>query len=467
MARKANNDNIRKYRKPINLNIGLIIFGTIFVYIIICIVMYFNSKHIVGYQVKTGSLSADNVFEAIALREESVVPVDYSGYVNFYAREGQKVAVGNLVYTVDESGRLSDYIDSGDYGENSMTDADLSAVKSDIVNFASTFQDTQFNSVYDFKYSLQTTVLKLANNSIMQGISDLNNSGNGELVNFCYAANPGIVVYSVDGFENTTADQITAESFNRENYTKTQLANNDLVETGNPVYKQCTSEDWSIVIQVNEEKANELEEAEYVNVKFLKNQDTVTGKVTIYRQSEDAIFCELSFTNSMITFCTDRFLEIELSLEDETGLKLPNSSIVNKEFFLVPDKFIDEAGNNGCQIMRQTYLEDGSSSVEYLDVDVYNLDKDTSEYYLDDSVLRIGDVLLMADSTETYTISKRGSLIGVYNINKGYADFKQIHILYQNDEYAIVESNTNYGLNVYDYIVLDATTVNENDFIYD
>ena len=62
-------------------------------------------------------------------------------------------------------------------------------------------------------------------------------------------------------------------------------------------------------------------------------------------------------------------------------------------------------------------------------------------------------------------LSKRGTLIGVYNINKGYADFKQINILYQNDEYAVVKSNTRYGLSVYDYIVLDASTVEEDEII--
>ena len=72
----------------------------------------------------------------------------------------------------------------------------------------------------------------------------------------------------------------------------------------------------------------------------------------------------------------------------------------------------------------------------------------------------------MPESTEKYALSKRGSLIGVYNINKGYADFKQINILYNNDEYSIVESNTAYGLNVYDYIVLDATTVSEDELIH-
>ena len=73
----------------------------------------------------------------------------------------------------------------------------------------------------------------------------------------------------------------------------------------------------------------------------------------------------------------------------------------------------------------------------------------------------------MPDSTEKYRVSRRGTLIGVYNINKGYADFKQINILYQNEEYAIVRSNTQYGLAVYDYIALDARMVAENELIYE
>ena len=85
---------------------------------------------------------------------------------------------------------------------------------------------------------------------------------------------------------------------------------------------------------------------------------------------------------------------------------------------------------------------------------------------MDDSVLRIGDKLIKTNSTETFTVSKAGTLVGVYNINKGYADFKQIQILNQNEEYSIIKSNTNYGLIAYDYIVLDAESVNEDEFIY-
>ena len=84
---------------------------------------------------------------------------------------------------------------------------------------------------------------------------------------------------------------------------------------------------------------------------------------------------------------------------------------------------------------------------------------------MDTSVLKTGDILYKTDSQETYTVSKRATLIGVYNVNKGYADFKQINILYQNDEYAIVKANTTYGLNVYDYIVLDGAAVSDDQII--
>ena len=65
--------------------------------------------------------------------------------------------------------------------------------------------------------------------------------------------------------------------------------------------------------------------------------------------------------------------------------------------------------------------------------------------------MNAGDNLIKQDSQDRFTVSRRATLIGVYNMNKGYADFRQINILYQNEEYAIVQSNTKYGLNVYDW----------------
>lgn len=458
------NNKIVKYRKPLNINIGMIIFAAIFVYIIICIFGYFTAKHIVPYEVTVGSLSTNNIYQGIAVRNEEIITAQQAGYINYYAREGERVGTGNLVYTLDESGRLSDYLNTENAGENTLSTEDLSELKSEILGFVSGFDSEHFSSVYDFKYNVKGTVLKLANANILENVDKINSSGISELISFCRAPDTGIVVYSVDGYEDLTLEQFTSDLYDTKEYEKTQLISNELIAAGEPVYKLSKDEDWSIVIQVDEEKADELEELEYVKVKFLKNQDMSWGQVSRYTNPDGDTFVELTFTNSMITFCTDRFIDIELITEEEKGLKVPNSAIVEKEFFIVPKEYVTQGGKSGNYgVIREAYTEDGTATTEFIETTIYN--ETETEYYLDDSQLRIGDYIIKPESTQKEVISKRGTLIGVYNVNKGYADFKQINILYQNDEYSIIKSNTQYGLSVYDYIALDASSVEENEII--
>ncbi|GFI47254.1 hypothetical protein IMSAGC019_02578 [Lachnospiraceae bacterium] len=459
------NNKVVKYRKPLNINIGMVIFAVILIYTIICVFMYFTQKHIEGHQVKMGSLSSNNIYRGIALRDEQIVTATQAGYVNYYAREGERVGVGNLVYTLDQSGRLADYMASENAGA-ALSSSDLSELKSEILGFANNFDPHYFSTVYDFKYNVKGTVLKLANAGILENVDRINSAGLSELVSFCQAPATGILIYSVDGYEELTLEQFTSQLFDQKTYEKTQLISNELVEAGQPVYKISTNEDWSIVIQTDHEKAAKLTEAEFVLVKFLKNQDTSWGEVSTFTNVEGDIFVKLTFTNSMVNFCTDRFIDIELILEEEKGLKIPNSSIVEKEFFIVPKEYVTLGGNSDKYgVMLETYTEEGTAVTDFVETTIYG--ETETEYYLDDMVLRIGSDIIKPESTEKYAISKRGSLTGVYNINKGYADFKQINILYQNEEYSIVKSNTQYGLNVYDYIVLDATTVNDDEFIYE
>ena len=457
---------IAKYRRPLNLNIGMLIFAAIFVYVIVCVFTYFRTEHIVGYSVKEGSLSSNSIFRGIALRTEEIITGSDAGYINYFAREGERVAYGNLVYTVDETGRLSDYIKTSESGENSLSDADLSELKTEIVSFTNRFDRTEFSDVYNFKYSVEGTVLKLSNYNILENANALNNASGTAFINYRNAPKSGIVIYSIDGYEELTLEDMTKDLFDQKNYEKVHLVNNELVASGEPVYKLSTNEDWSIVIQVDDELAEELLEKEYVEVKFLKNQYTSWGEVAAYTNEDGDTFVSLTFTNSMITFCTDRFIDIELLLEDEKGLKIPNSAIVQKEFFIVPREYVTKGGNSGNDgVLLETYDENGNIVIEFVPTTIY--DATDTEYYLDDSVLRMGSNIVKPDSTQKYSVTKTGSLTGVYNINKGYADFKQVNVLYSNEEYSIVRSNTVYGLNVYDYIVLDASTVNDNQFIYE
>lgn len=460
-----NNGNIRAYKKPINLNIGIIFFAVILFYIIICVYMYFSQKQIYGYVVKNGSLSESNVYETIALRDEVVINSPYSGYINYFAKESERAGANKLVCTVDESGQILDLVNSAEGNEVLLSENDLSEIRNQVADFSGSFRKNNFSSAYDFKFNVQGSVLKLSNSNLLNSISDLYGTSIGSSINICNAPRSGIVVYSIDGFEDYSSSDVTKEWFEKENYEKTQLINNDIVEKGQPIYKLSTNENWRLLFPLDSERAQELLEEEYVKVKFLKNQNESWGKVNVITGLDNETYIELTFTNSMISFVTDRFVDIELITDMETGLKVPNSSIVEKEFFMIPESFIEKNGSGGeTGVLRETYNEDGSIIPEFIPVNIYNVED--GEYYVDDSVLRIGDNLLKADSTEKFTVSKAGTLVGVYNINKGYADFKQIQILNQNEEYSIIKSNTNYGLIAYDHIVLDSSSVSEDEFIY-
>lgn len=443
----------------------MIFFAVILIYILICIYLFFTQKQIYGYEVKNGSLSESNVYEAVALREETIINSTYSGYINYFAKEGERTGAYKLVCTIDESGQILELVNSADGNEVFLSEADLLEIRNEVADFSGSFQKNNFVSTYDFKFTVQGSVLKLSNSNLLNNISDLYGTSIGSSINVCNAPESGIVVYSVDGFEDYQSSDITAEWFDKENYEKTQLISNEIVETGQPIYKLCTDENWKLLFPLENERAQELLEEEYVKVKFLKNQNESWGKVNVITGQDNDTYVELTFTNSMISFATDRFVDIELITDIETGLKVPNTSIVEKEFFLIPTDFVEKNGaSSELGVLRETYNEDGSIIPEFISVNIYN--EENGEYYVDDTVLRIGDKLLKTESTETFTVSKAGTLVGVYNINKGYADFKQIQILNQNEEYSIVKSNTNYGLIAYDHIVLDAESVDEDEFIY-
>ncbi len=467
MAKKRK--KIKKYRKPLNLNIGMLIFGAIFIYVIICIIMYFQTSHIVRYEVKEGSLATENIFRGIIIRDETVVNADVAGYVNYYACEGERVAKNDLVYVIDETGRLNEYLQDVNLGENSLSDKELAEFRSELANFKHGFDEKNFDGVYEFKNLLDNTVMKLSNANMLKNIEEMSGgSGAANVVNYCNAPETGIVAYWVDGYESITPDMVTETVLDEQNYEKTLMQSNTLVASGDAVYKLSTDENWSIVVPIDEEWGTEMEEEGYVKVRFLKNQYESWGAATLLHNSDGKTYLQLDFTNSMITFISDRFLDIELIIHDETGLKIPNSSIVQKEFYLIPEEYITVSGEDGSQgVIRQCYLENGMISSEFVSTGVYSYDEETREYYVDADILGAGDVLYKTDSQETYTVSRRATLTGVYNMNKGYADFKQISILYQNEEYAIVKANTQYGLNVYDYIVLNAEAVVDDQFIND
>ncbi len=455
--------NIIKYRKPGGINVGILIFLFILIELIVAISGYLGSKHISPYEVRKGSLYTNSLYTGIAIRDEKIKTAADSGYINYYVREGQHVAVGDLIYTVDETGRLSDAASSVNQ-TNSMSDSDLARIRTEISGFSASFSESHFSEVYSFKNALSSKAVELTNYDILNSISDISDF-NSSLVHYRYSDSPGVITYSFDGFEEKHLEDLTPEDFDQSTYEYVQMQPNSLVGNGDNIYKLCTNEDWMIAIQTDAETAQMLMDMEYIQVRFSRNQYKSWAAVSEYVDQDGNCFIGLSFTNSMITFAMDRFINIELMLDNTSGLKIPNSAIANKDFYIVPKEFVTvgSSGKNG--VLRQSTDDEGNPTVEFIETSIYS--ETDEDYYLDNIELRHGDIINKPDSEETYNIHLTGTLQGVYNINKGYAEFKEINILFSNDDYSIVKPNTVYGLNEYDYIVLDSSTVLDGEMLYE
>ena len=112
----------------------------------------------------------------------------------------------------------------------------------------------------------------------------------------------------------------------------------------------------------------------------------------------------------------------------------------------------------------ETYDENGASITKNVEATIYQ--KTDNFYYVDTNSFQIGDTLIKPDSNEHYKIGLTAPLKGVYSVNQGYTVFRQIEILSENEEYYIIRTNTPYGLSLYDHIILNSKTVEENQVIY-
>ena len=452
--------NILKFRKRRQLNIGIVIFGIIFIYLIATVIMYITAPRITVYEVRQGSILKDNAYTGLVLREEFVVNADESGYINYYAQDTSKVRVGSKVYILSEQPMNLDAVAVENLELSKETER---AITLEVQKFNKNFKQEVFDDTYALKREVERKLSNLSIDSKADQINQLvNQSASG--VRVFQTSDDGIVGFTMDGMESLTEDTVTVAHLDRTNYRKTEYTSNSMVQKGNPVFKIITSDEWSMVLELSDETAELLAEKKYVKVNLTKDNQFMWANIRL-EEKEGHKLAYLSFQDSMVRYANERYLDIELILEDETGLKIPKTAETTKEFYVIPKTYITQGGNSSKDgILVQSTNEQGSKITEFRNVTIYF--EEDEFVYLDPSEFEDGTVILLPDSNDTYTMSAKKTLNGVYCINKGYAVFKQIHILCESDSYYIVEEGNAYGLSNYDHIALDSTGIKENDVVF-
>lgn len=442
-------------------NVVHLIFFLFFVYMVIIVGKYIAKEDIKVCEVTEGSLTQNHNYTGLIFRTEKLMYSEEEGYVKCYVNDGDRISKDGAVFAIDKSG---DNLQSADNNAQSkITDEQYRTVRKYLNHFSTGYGGQNYTDVYTFKDQLTTTLYGME----QQEVGELGKDS-GLLLQ--KAAASGVVYFTLDGFESLSADVITRKSLDSITLSSSRVLTGDSVENETPVCKIISDETWSIIIPITDVDAEYY--ADKTTAKILLNDIdcSTTADIEVYEDANGEKLARLTLDEYMSSYAAERLISFQLVKPIKTGLKVPKTSVVSNELFVIPIEYANIPENtNRVQFFRKTSESTDEIARETVSPEISYVDSEY--YYIDGSELQAGDVILKVEEDGTvqkdgYTIGEKKTLEGVYNVNKGYAVFEVVDILDENDSYCIIKGGTVYGLAVYDHIVLNASTVNEDDLLY-
>ena len=431
-----------------NLNIGIVIFGAIFIYLLITFVLFITHRHVDTYQVITGPLSGNETTTALILRDEDVIMSRTAGYVNHFISNGSKTGKNQAVCAVTGTLIPNEY--------KTLSASEYANLRTLLSRASRSFTTVRFENTNDLKFDILGA---LWNRDSLSTSKE----------NYYNATGDGYIAYSSDGREYMTEEELSPDMFQTSVYSLPKISNQSVIQSGDTLYRIIYGETWSIYFPITDKQLVRMAQKPNLQVRFLKDGAVESGSLTFFSIDEQR-YARITFDSGMYRYLDDRYVDIELITNNQTGLKIPVSSIVKKDFYAIPAEFVSLTGHEEAGFYKEVRFEDGTKTNEFVETVLYAkvTDKETEaeEYYVEKNSFEEGDVLISPDDEERFTVGKTGTLEGVYCVNKGYSVFRKISIIDQNEEYCIVEPNTSYGISQFDYIVKKGNTVKESDIIY-
>lgn len=457
-------------RKPSNefrMNIGTIIFAIIFFYIIIRILISLQKESLSIYEVQNSYIDTNISTTALIVRQEELVNATSSGYVSYYVRDGEKIGKNKTVYTIDETGSIYEKIKDADSDAFELTNDGLNEIRTRISNFENYFNYASFSDVYNFHYDIENAVLELTNEAMIEQLTSLDDSSTDiSTYKKVTTTDSGIITYYKDGYENFDIHNFKASDINKSNYKKATLKTGEIINSGDPVYKLITSENWYLIAELSDKQVKELSDQDTITVNIHNSSKNITCNFELTKQ-DNKNFIIISLNQQMVNYINDRFIDIVIIQDQNNGLKIPNTSITKKSVYKIPIDYLSQGSDSTSNnLLNIKVLDDkGEVTLKQVSPDIYKTD---DEYcYVDPNDFGQNDVLVNTQNNDTLALNtaEKAELQGVFCVNQGIATFRYIDVLYQDDEYTIVKPEVPYSIAWYDRIILDQSLVKENQII--
>lgn len=457
-------DNIIRVKKKRDINIGIIVFLVILIYIISYVYNFLIKNEIPLYEVQPGEIYITAQCDGMILREEELVYTDIAGYLNYYFGEGSRVAKNSTIYSIDSNRDMYDLL-SGSNTELKLSGNDLTDLK-EMLQKTMIYADKE-KSISQKKETILTEYQRLIDTMLLKELNQIVTS-TGIISNFHVVSSDksGIISYMADEYTDYTIQDVTKACFENQDSTDS-LFSADLIAANSPVYKLITGDTWSIIVLLTDTLYGQLSGKDTATF-YLNNELEVTAPINCYRK-EDSYFAEILMDKYLPNYTSERFVTINFEVEYVDGLKIPKSAITYKDYYRIPEEYLVLGGNEG-------------ERVKNILVEEFNSETGTTQYTRKPvEIFYTNDGFVYVDCNdfvkETYIVTQDLSsrvmlytfinkLEGAYNINKGYSVFRRIERLKTENDYAIIKKNSESGLSAYDHIALDAAKVQEDAVIY-
>lgn len=434
---------------------GVIIFAVILVYLIGISLTYVFTHKISTYEVTYGSIIDDTYYSGLAIREEEIFTSSGSGYLQYYYSEGTRVSYDTIIYTLSNSSISTDNGDST--ATYSISSSDQSEMISTIQAYNSAYDNISFDNSYDLLLNIETLLNSNETDAKLNELSELDATDSSLNIYRAYAT--GLISYSIDNYESITLDNFTEEDFDKTKYSYTTTMTGNQVSTTSAIYKLLTNEEWYIVIEIADDDIETYTDMSKVEINFLSDGESTTASFELVKQAGNT-YGIITLNTGMVRYMNERFIDIEIVLEDLEGYKVPISSIVTKEFYAIPEDYVTQGGANGSNGLLFT---GDNNEATFEEIDIYY--KDTEYVYLLVEDIGIDRTIIQEESSELYVLSDIIEMDGVYSVNKGYAEYKVVTILASGLEYYILDDSMSYSISNYDHIALYGDSVSENAII--
>jgi len=329
---KKNNSNIVK---------------VLIILLLISFILYYVDNirlDIESYTAEKGSL--ENKYEGIGIiiKDEKVYYSEYTGSIKNYYKEGERIKKGALISSIFPnfqgagiSGEIDKINRAIETKENSQNPDENQQIINELESQIQKFiieknYEEAFKIIekYESNEGFTNEYTDLTLDELYQKKNELSASVSNNNINI-YSKSSGIISYKIDNAEEIfDIDKI--ETFRAGNYNivnlEENIASKEKIDISEPFIKVINNFEWYIMINL---KNIVLENNNQIRIRFKKNNEIVQGSIIKKQINNNDTFLIVKINKYFHEFFNERYIDIELIIERYEGIKIENTSIIEKD----------------------------------------------------------------------------------------------------------------------------------------